>query len=82
LLIPGVNSPAPNVAICRIFRMLISEKAAEAADTRQDFRALCALDEWLDPIYKFIASVDVDASIFVRKWFIAHFGVAYSGRAI
>jgi hypothetical protein len=52
------------------------KQAAETADASKDFGALRALDERLDPLYKFIASINVDASIFVRKWFIAHFGVA------
>ena len=58
------------------------EQAAKAAEPGEDLGSPGSLHERLDSLDEFVAGVDVDAGIFVGKWFIAHFGVAYSARTI
>jgi hypothetical protein len=41
-----------------------------------------SLDERFDPFNKFITGVNVNARIFVGKWFIGHYGVAYWVRTL
>jgi hypothetical protein len=42
------------------------KQATEAANASQDLGAPCSCDERLDALDQFIASIDIDASIFVR----------------
>jgi hypothetical protein len=58
------------------------EHATESAQSSEHFRALSALHQWLNAFDKLVASIDIDACVFVGKGFIGHDGVAYSVRAI
>ena len=42
------------------------KQAAKSADASHDFRPLSSLDQRLDPLNKFVACINVDASVFVR----------------
>ena len=58
------------------------KQATKPTETGKHLGASSAFHERLDALNEFVPRVDVDAGVFVRKWFIAHFGVAYSARAI
>ena len=58
------------------------EQPPESADAGENLGPPRTGHERLDAFDEFVARVDVDAGVFVGKWFFAHFGVAYSERAI
>jgi hypothetical protein len=65
-----------------VFARRERKQTAKSADAGKHLGTSCALYQRLDAFDKFVACIDIDTGVFVRKWFIAHDEMAYSARAI
>ncbi|EKD46837.1 MAG: hypothetical protein ACD_67C00048G0002 [uncultured bacterium] len=53
-----------------LFDFLAGKKSAESTDVADNFRSFGCLYKWFDALNEFVASINVNSSIFVRRMFL------------